>query len=352
MTDTVTPERTPPGGAPRPQPPRWRDPKTLVALLVVLAVGLTGLTVALWSTGQEEQTTPGGASEPEAPGQGEAVDPDPGAGPAPDREAPEEPAGLSWAPPELENPEVIQITEDNAKLGLDPERDYILDLPDDRPLEAEGGLNVYQGRNVVVIGGEIRIPEHVQGDDARGIYFKGQTGTVHIEGVAITGRTLGEGIQLDQREGAVVQIQNVRMDPLRGDYEGHHADAIQTWAGPRILRVDGLSVRTEYQAFFFQPNQHFEGPEPELFDLRRIDVEGLEGSAFLAWRQSGREWPLRVTDVWMQPYDEDAPADKWLWSHDGPGDTDWPVHVGLPPNGPFVPEGVAGVDYVSPGYRS
>lgn len=62
-----------------------------------------------------------------------------------------------WAPPKLENPETIQLKDRSAHgLKLKTDRDYVIKLPADRPFVGE--LTVYGGRNVVIIGGEIRIP--------------------------------------------------------------------------------------------------------------------------------------------------------------------------------------------------
>lgn len=279
-----------------------------------------------------------------------------GEGPGPDEvPAPaEEPESLaeelSWAPPELEDPEVIQITEDDRGIELEPDRDYELVLPNE-PLEVPGGVSIVGGRNVVMIGGEIRIPDDAEdeGGDVRALYLKDQTGTIHIEGVALTGPGLGEGINLDQREGAVVQLQNIRVDTVQGSQEGHHADVIQSWAGPSELRVDRLSGSTNYQGFFLLPQQFGDQPEPELFDLRRIDLTGEDGAGYMLWRDSD-SWPVATQDVWVSPPGGEQDREDFLWARDE-GEGTWDdVMVGTPPDGSFVPEGVAGVGYESPGY--
>lgn len=64
---------------------------------------------------------------------------------------------LSWAPPKLDKPETVQLGERRGYgLKLKKDRDYIVKLPKDKPFIGE--LNIYGGRNVVIIGGEIRIP--------------------------------------------------------------------------------------------------------------------------------------------------------------------------------------------------
>ncbi len=259
----------------------------------------------------------------------------PAADPAP------EPVGepLSWAPPELVEPERIEITEDNRALELDPERDYELVLPEE-PLEVPGGVAVVGGRNVVMIGGEISIPDSgaEDGGDVRAVYLKDQTGTVHVEGLAITGAGLGEGFNLDQREGAVVQLQNIHVETVQGTQEGHHADLIQTWAGPRQLLVDGLTGSTSYQGFFLLPQQFGEQPEPELFDLRNIDITGVEGSGYMLWRDEG-SWPVVVDDVYVSPQYDTDDRGAFLWPRDDDTGSWDDVRTGAPDDGPFVPEG-------------
>ncbi len=337
MTTTETTQPAPPGElAPR---PRRRRRRVLGAAVVLAVVALLAFTLGQRYAGPPE---PGGAD-----GATDEV----GAG-----AAAEEPRGdsgppLTWAPPELEDPETIQITEDDATLQLEPDQDYELVLPDE-PLVREGGVTVYGGRNVVLIGGEIVVP---QGDDEgnglRALFLRDQTGTVHVEGVKLSGEGLGEGINLDQREGAVVQLQNIWVGEVFGVLEGHHGDLVQLWAGPAELRVDGLTGSTGYQGLFLLPKQFGEQPEPERFDLRRVDISGAEdGNGYLLWRDD-LDWPLVTTDVWVAPTDAD-PEDRGSFLWDREGEDSWAdVKVGTPPGGSFVPEDRAGVGYSSPGYR-
>lgn len=259
---------------------------------------------------------------------------------------------LSWAPPTLTDPVVIDVSSSRRDLVLDPTKDYLLRMPG-TPLSVLGGLRVTGGRNVVLIGGEISIPAGATavGEANRGLYLKGQTGTVHVEGLAITGAGLGEGINLDQRAGGVVQLQNLRIDTVQGSATGHHADLLQTWAGPRKLLVDGLTGSTQYQGLFLLPLQ-LGTQRPEIVDLRRVDITGTQTSGHLIWRDT-QTWPLTLTDVWLAPRYPSNPTTFLSPSGTGPGTEAWPsVRVGAPPGGQFVPSGAAGVGYVSPGYRS
>jgi hypothetical protein len=264
-------------------------------------------------------------------------------------------APLTWAPPALANPATVAVSPSNRNLKLNNALDYVIDMPDGA-LSGFDGLTISGGRNVVLIGGQIDIPEGARtagGNAARGLYLTGQTGTVHVEGLQISGAGLEEGIDLDQRRGAVVQLQNIRVETVQGSKATNHADVLQTWAGPRQLLVDGLTGSTQYQGMFMLPTQHFDGPQPERFDFRRMDLHGVGASAYLLWRD-GLAWPLSVTDTWVSPRN---PADRgsFLWPKGttAPGTAAWPsVKVGTPPGGDFVPVGTAGPSYVSPGYAS
>lgn len=260
---------------------------------------------------------------------------------------------LTWAPPVLVDPTTVQITEDNRNLKLDKQRDYHLLLPTDRPLL--GGLTIYGGRNVVLIGGVVQVPTKEEAPDAvkgrRALYLKAQTGTIHLEGIHFRGEDLAEGINLDQREGAIVQLQNLRFDLLHGTRKGHHSDLVQTWAGPRELRIDGLTGSTSYQGFFLLPNQHFDGPQPERWDFRRMDITGTQDSAYLLWSPDETPWPIELTEVWLQPSPKKTNRDGFLWPKPSTGNCPWEsASVGPAPAGEFVPEERVGLGYVSPGY--
>lgn len=257
---------------------------------------------------------------------------------------------LTWAPPALTDPTTVPVSASSTVLTLDPARDYVVAMPAS-PVVAVGGVRIVGGRNVVLIGGEIAVPAGAPATNHgnRGLYLTGQTGTVHVEGLRITGAGLGEGINLDQRLGAVVQLQNVVVDTVHGSASGHHADVLQTWAGPRILRIDGLRGTTEYQGLMLLPMQFGTQPQPELFDLRRVDIRGEASSAYLIWRDS-LPWPLSLSGVWLSPRRPTLPTSEFLWPKGtGTGTAAWPsVTIGAPAE-PVVTG--AGVGYVSPGYQ-
>jgi hypothetical protein len=254
--------------------------------------------------------------------------------------------GLSWAPPQLSAPISVDVVTGKQSLVLDSNRDYRIVMPSS-PVSGSGGLTISGGHNVVLIGGEIRVPTAKEAPDSklrRGLYLKGQTGTVHIEGLHIAGADLAEGIDLDQRFGATVQLENIRIERTRGSYTTNHADIIQAWAGPAILRVDRLTGSSDYQGFFMLPLQHFEG-QIGTWDLRRVDLTAAAGSGFMLWK--GANDKVTSQNVYIRA--DDRTTGKLFW----PDQAAWPgVVVGSPPGGEFVPAGAAGIGYVSPGYGS
>jgi len=267
------------------------------------------------------------------------------------------PRKLTWAPPELENPTTVKVSDSYRSLKLDPAKDYIVELPKDQPLNGE--LAIWGGRNVVVIGGEIVIKE----GGWRAVYLQQNTGVMHFEGIHIRGEppeSLLEGFNFNHRQtNCVVQIQNVRVEKVHGTRAGHHADIIQTWAGPAELRIDGLTGFTQYQGMFLLPNQHFtlatDGFLPKKWVFKNINIEGDEDSAFMLWAPEEKEqFPMEIENVWVQPRENKrGDRDAYLWPQ--PKKTNnrfWDnVKEGIPPGGDFVPLGTAGRNYVSPGYR-
>ncbi len=201
-------------------------------------------------------------------------------------------SALEWAPPALSHPKTIEVSAQNRELNLDPHTDYRLQMPA-KPITVPGGLTIAGGHNVVLIGGTLLVPSVKAAPDPqqrRGVYLKGQTGVVHIEGLRLDG-DLSEGFDLDERLGATVQIENVQVGMVRGSRDANHADVIQTWAGPAKLLVDGLRASSDYQGLFLLPNQHWaDGPAPQLFDIRRSVITLTPGAGYGVWVPDSAPW--------------------------------------------------------------
>jgi hypothetical protein len=276
---------------------------------------------------------------------------------------------LTWAPPALEDPETIVLGSGPTSTNLDPTRDYIIELPDEVKM---GATALIGGRNVVLIGGHVRVPADASGDiNQRAIYVKDATGTVHIEGVLIDaeGDIEFDGIAINAPH-AVVQVQNVRIEGVNGSFEGFHGDVIQPWGGVRQLRIDRLTATSDYQGLQIEQGGPIGGA-----DIRRVNLAhdaGNEGeTTFLVWLTLGTScdepYPVELADVYVEAR-ENGHASEVVWPParerltcaavpDG-AEVTWPdlpveggVRDGHPPRGDFVEAGVAGTQYSSPGYR-
>jgi hypothetical protein len=134
---------------------------------------------------------------------------------------------LSWAPPTLTDPITLYPTSSNKSFKLDNSKDYKIVLPN-TPFNTGADreyMSVNGGHNVVMIGGELTANQNMNGV----VRFTGQTGTIHIEGIRVTGSQLGEGFQFQNMPNAIVQFENVYFDPVTVNcsYEQHHCDLFQ-----------------------------------------------------------------------------------------------------------------------------
>lgn len=289
-------------------------------------------------------------------------------------------APLSLAPPRLTAPQTVEITARTRALTLDPRRDYIVRLPS-RPLRVRAGISISGGHDVVLVGGEIHLPPatSLAADQRRALYLRSQTGTVHVEGVRISG-DVGDAIVIEEPLGARVQLANIHVDRVYAHdavgFSDTHPDLIQSWAGPRTLLVDGFSGATDYQGFFLDPNQLGLETAPRSWSLRRVDIRPARDSArYMLWL--GRRCHARIacgaltaprialSDVWVAPGAGRSEPALTLWTDArpwlpgrqaaaanlAPTAGAWRgVRFGRPPGGSFVPAGGAGAGYVSPGY--
>lgn len=279
---------------------------------------------------------------------------------------------LTWAPPSLNNPVTIELGTGATSNVLDDSTDYVIKLPGTMK---EGRTRLTGGRNVVIIGGYIRIPSNDGTDDSyKGIYIVNNKGTVHIEGVHIDAAADGQGSAFVlSAPDSIVQIQNTRVEGLVGGYDQRHSDVITTWGGAEQLRIDK-----------FTGSSHYEGLQivRDLADIGTVTIKRTNlfalpewypgaGGGYMVWiggtNSNGQPPAYNFSDVYVQPRDGKTLAYS-VWPDannaqnpvvvDSDGFAHWPtmssvtggVHGGTPPNGSYVPPGVAGVNYVSPGY--
>lgn len=257
---------------------------------------------------------------------------------------------LSWKPPTLISPTTVKPTDGQGKIVLAAGRDYVIDIAG-RTWKNTRGLHVEGGRNVVVIGGQVDVGAGfysggsgpgvmANGYVKRAAYFLGQTGVVHLEGVAFTSSSgnLSEGINVSAAA-ATVRVQNCRIDvPLVGTKDANHADALQCWNGPRSLKVDGFTATTGYQGMFLNPHDTSTASAiVEDWELRNVEIIGTTAAKYILWRVKPPA-TIRTSEVYTS-------GGLGNWN----GATDWPgvVHG---KRAPVTFAATAGLGYVSPGY--
>jgi hypothetical protein len=281
---------------------------------------------------------------------------------------------LSWAPPPgWEELPVIEVDPTDKHQRVRGSGDVRIKLPG----VPTGPVTVEGFRDVVSIGGSIRAltGSKAGGHDQRMLYIPGGR-LVHIEGLELDGSTEGaetDGITANGL-GMTLQLQNIRCTGLNGTQASNHADAVQAWLGLARLLVDGLTFTSGYQGLKWQKKAGTAGRMgPAL--LRRVNGHGLHGQKYLVWPD--KDAPATLEDVWVNPVkgrafgisvwpgttDRTTRSRAVLSAGELPGELSratWPglpnitghVSEGVPEDGDFVPQGLAGVGYVSPGYAT
>jgi hypothetical protein len=275
-------------------------------------------------------------------------------------EAPADP--LRWAPPALTDPITIELGTGYTHTTLSTARDYVVRLP---PTQKVGATWIEGGHNVVIVGGSVTIPADLPADapsaQRTAIYVKGATGTVHIEGVLIDGAGASEldGVDVAAPQ-ATVQLQNLRIVGIHGGLGSFHADVVQPWGGVHELRIDRLTGTSNYQGLMLADTSGAIGSA----QLSRIDLTATTepavdyGGHMILLRTSGDSsacatYPVDMQDVHVIPRPGRTLVNSVYPAGVAgacPGMTG-AVTAGPPAGGSWVPAGVAGVGYVSPGYQ-
>lgn len=268
--------------------------------------------------------------------------------------------------PTLSKPETIRLGTGRTVTKLDTTRDYIIKLPPQRKM---GATILMGGHNIVIIGGQISVPA----DDKtrRALFIKGATGTVHVEGVLIDNpdRTEFDALVIAAPD-ATVQLQNIRVEGLRGFQNSWHADILQPWGGVQSLRVNGLTGVTGYQGIQLSS---LKGQIKDI-SLRRVNLRSIDpqiwtsgtnggNGGYLFWADCTLTAQVKLDQVYLAPRQERR-ADQVVWpaanskskcasklGRAGNAVT-FPalpikgeMYIGAPPGGDFVPAGLAGVSY-------
>ncbi|MEO5575151.1 MAG: hypothetical protein ABIR67_11945, partial [Gaiellaceae bacterium] len=256
------------------------------------------------------------ATKPIPPGQ--IPKQDPARAPSSPAPAADAPTGkLPWAPPALTDPTTILVSNSSSTVHLDSSRDYVILMPS-TPLTAEGGLSLVGGRNLIIRGGEIHNDSPIASgesvDKAYGLYLKSQTGTVHLEGLWIHGRGIGQALILDQGNGATIQMQQTRLETLH-PVGNVHTDGIQTWRGPHRLKLSNVTIKTAGVALQTMPHQ-YEPVAIDSWEYRNTNVEQLTGDAYALWKgdHAGGWWRETHTNFWVKNLGHLAWPDASYWN--------------------------------------
>jgi hypothetical protein len=246
---------------------------------------------------------------------------------------------------------------------------------------------------VIIIGGQINlsVPCSDASSACRGINIsKPTSGTVFIEGVWIHNpqspitQSTSDGINVDDSASnpSDIVLQNIRIDGISGCSGGaDHADVFQPYSVPGArIRIDRLTGTTNCQGMTLDPDLSWRvhGRLAAEYAIKRANINVLANpyhgvaNRYAWWLTGGRtqddclSGPISMTDVYAQEPDGTLKLNS-VWP-----DTDQPeacrsrwaaptlafpgspliqgvVAAGSPPGGDYVPEGVAGLRYRSPG---
>ncbi len=255
--------------------------------------------------------------------------PDP-APPPPDPEPDPEPA-YRWPRPTLDNPLIVSPPPIGKQtITIPNNRDAVIVCPEGG---RAGATIISGGRHVVIDGGrwnveaDLPIPNQVGGvDDSRYRVFTctGQTGELWMANILCDNPTNRHHDFL-AGGGNVWTLQNIRAVNQRGKAQGWHADFAQPWNSLQLLRVDRLTLSTNYQGFYF-----YGGNRPVRYDLRRCDLHhvaypGLPRQSSLFWTNgtTNGEMDQVYADTSGRPIDGSRGPARWI--------------EGTPPGGEFVP---------------
>jgi hypothetical protein len=293
---------------------------------------------------------------------------------------------------------------------LDPTRDYILKLNHRQVAAGQiGGVVITGGRNVVIVGGWITLAAPTDATlERQGLTFHNQTGTVHVEGVLVDGWPR-QCIVLDSAQ-ATFQIENFRCEGVsmyNENFSTAHSDTLMTWKSPPLIRIDKFTADYDGTGFALYGSQQPDGSwtYPGTVIVKRTNIRTMSKSLcsnfskplshmyvssrrqtrielnqFFAQTGWGRasittdcpapgSFQFTLPNAWatldvengyqktQKSYGDGISAGSYFEFTNPTYDNVWGVNgayarvdYGVPPGGDFVPSGVAGTSYTSPGY--
>jgi hypothetical protein len=298
---------------------------------------------------------------------------------------------LLWPAPSFDVVVNVPFKDEQQILRLDNDTDYRVVLPDKSLTHR---LDIKGGRDIVIVGGAFRLKGYSDLDTNRAALAfwdegKDHTSTriIHVEGLLfdMTDAEDRDAIALNA-ESAIFQIQNVRFHNVNGDHVGLHPDAIENWGGAKEVRVFRATVITDHQGFLLTPLQPVHSHPVRRIDIRMVDFRRQDGpygsypnhkcpiflwlvelfgscqsypdGAFLSevyGKHAENCWDFGMNDAVPNTLGpEGCPAAV----NADRSEMSWPtlpidgvLKQGYPPNGEFVPDGLAGLEYRSPGYQ-
>ena len=319
------------------------------------------------------------------------------------------PRKLTWAPPPCGDKQhrcetlYLQNTGSHQLPTLYNNVDYRIYLPRIGPLI--GGITIAGGRRVEIIGGEIDLTYPCSNDASKciGLYIaKNSPGSVFVEGVWIhnparIGRTCptgasrasqtcstGDGIDINTADDGKINVntitlENIRIDGISGcSGYADHADVFQPYQAPDdTIQVDGMTGATNCNGLTLDPDLAYsiwhQLPSSITIKNTNIDISanpykpgGYGAIWWLTYGFSCQSGPISLSgDYSSEPGTSHSPPSiyPYVGSHScgaqySDGVVSWKdVHIygsirnGMPPGGDFVPLGIAGLGYLSPGYQ-
>ena len=218
---------------------------------------------------------------------------------------------LTTPPPTLTNPQTINLAPIKTPITLQPNKDYILQLPKTTWTNPHG-LHITGGRNIVIIGGTVNVAEGTPCPTVnnscppelkmkRAAYFKDQTGTIHLEGVMFHSNTgtLTEGINITAPQAKTV-IQNVKIaSNITGTDTTNHGDCLQVWNGPTSLLIDGFTCTTGYQGILLHPHDVWNGAKlTNKWELKNVYIQGTSTAKHLLIKYKSLPFNIPTTNVY------------------------------------------------------
>jgi len=311
---------------------------------------------------------------------------------------------LSWAPPQCGDSTHscqtmnLSNTGSHQTLGLSSTSDYKINLPTTGPLV--GGLTLYGGHNITIIGGEVDLSTPCTTDSGPCHGFNisrssTDTGTIHIEGVYIKNpdpthsKYTGDGIDINGAENTDFHFENMRIEGIDGCDSGAqpsaHADVFQPYGGAHNIYIDHLTGTSDFQGMEVKEGDNGSTINSAIFKDVNIDgfynSHGCTTTQYLWWSTASAGgfnctvYPTTLTNDYVNPYSSFTISHGVVWPDTNTtfgcpasianGTASWPnipnlsngpggagvITQGQPSGGDFVPASAIGLGYISPGYQ-